>query len=69
MTSPITELDNIMRDSSMCKTTHGRASQAQLNATLCSEIGKEGMDRLCGRHDGTREQPVPHMSTLLKLLN
>ena len=57
MTSLISDVYNIMRDSSTCKTTHARASQAQLNATLCSEIGMEEIDRLCCRHDGTHEQP------------
>ena len=69
MTSLISDVYNIMKDSSMCKTTHARATQAQLNTTLCSEIGMEGIDRLCCRHDGTREQPVSHLSTLLKKLN
>ena len=66
MVSLISDVHNIMRDSQVCKTTHARASQAQLNTTLCSEIGMEGIDRLCCPHDGTREQPVPHLSTLLK---
>ena len=66
MISPFSDVHNIMRDSLVCKTTHARASQAQLNTTLCSEIGMEGIDRLCCPHDGTREQPVPHLSTLLK---
>ena len=35
----------------VCNTTRARASQAQLNTTLCSEIGMEGTDRLCGLSD------------------
>ena len=58
MTSPISEVCNITRDSSMCTNTDPRASQAQLNTTLCSDIGMERNNRLCCRHDGTREQPV-----------
>ena len=42
MISLISDVHNIMRDSLMCKTTHARASQAQLNTTLRSEIGMEG---------------------------
>ena len=66
MTSLISEVYSIMTDSSMCKTMHARASQAQLNTTLCSEFGMEGIDRSCCRHEGTREQSVPQLSTLLK---
>ena len=67
MISFISNVHYIMRDSLVCKTTHARALQAQLNTTLCSEIGMDGIDRLCCPHDGTQEQPVPHLSTLLKL--
>ena len=69
MTSPISDVYNIMRYSSMCTITNARASQAQLNTTLCSDIGMEGNNRLCCRRDGTREQPVSHPFTLLKQLN
>ena len=66
MISLNSDVHNITRDSPMCKTTRARASQAQLNTTLCSEIGMEGIDKLCCPHDGTREKLVPHLSTLLK---
>ena len=47
MISLISDVHNIMRDSLVCKTTHARASQAQLNTTLFSEIGME----LCCPYD------------------
>ena len=69
MISLVSEVHNIMKDSLVCKTTHARASQAQLNTTLCSEIGMEKNRQIVLSHDGTRDQPVPHLSTLLKWLN